>query len=199
MSYLDDILIYSANEKEHEDHVQKVVQCMQEFGLYCKAENWQFGVRKVGFLGIVLKSDGIGTESDCISTIDDWPTPESVSDVHMHLGFRNFNRGFIRKYAKVPAPESNFLKTPGSRMWEWTRDAEFTLQKLNRPVPKHRFSSISTCNNRSLYRPMPAALQSPVSSTSTMDSGFFGQSFSTPENAVLPNRTTTHTIGSSSR
>jgi hypothetical protein len=39
--YLDDILIYSANEEEHEDHVQKVLQCLQEFGLHCKAEKCQ--------------------------------------------------------------------------------------------------------------------------------------------------------------
>jgi hypothetical protein len=36
--YLDDILIYSTNEKEHEDHVPKVLQRLQEFGLCCKAE-----------------------------------------------------------------------------------------------------------------------------------------------------------------
>jgi hypothetical protein len=32
--YLDDILIYSTNEKEHKDHVRKVLQRLQEFCLY---------------------------------------------------------------------------------------------------------------------------------------------------------------------
>jgi hypothetical protein len=48
--YLDDILIYSTNEKEHKDHVGNVLQHLQEFGLYGKAEQCQFGVREVGFL-----------------------------------------------------------------------------------------------------------------------------------------------------
>ena len=140
--YLDDILIYSTNEKEHEDHVQKVLQRLQEFGRFCKAEKCQFGVRKVGFLGFVITSDGISMESDRISTIEDWPTPESVRDVQVLLGFTNFSRGFIRKYAKVMAPKSNLIKTQSSRKWEWTRDAELAFRKLKKaftevPILQH--------------------------------------------------------------
>jgi len=40
--YLDDILIYSTNEKQHEDHVQKVLERLHQFGLYCKAEKCHF-------------------------------------------------------------------------------------------------------------------------------------------------------------
>jgi len=36
--YLDDILIYSANEKEHEEHEHQVLQRLPEFGLNCNAE-----------------------------------------------------------------------------------------------------------------------------------------------------------------
>ena len=79
--YLDDILIYSTNEKEHKDHVRKVLQKLQEFGLFCKAEKCQFRVSEVGFLGFIMNSDGIAIESDRISTIEDWLTPKSVRDV----------------------------------------------------------------------------------------------------------------------
>jgi hypothetical protein len=72
----------------------------------------------------------MGLESDCISTIEDWPTPESVRDVQVLLGFTNFDRRFIRKYAKVTAPISNSLKTQGSQKWKWTRDAKLAFQKL---------------------------------------------------------------------
>jgi hypothetical protein len=136
MCYLEDILIYSTNEKEHEDHVRKVLQCLQEFGLYCKAEKCQFGVCEVGFLGFVINPDGIGMESDRISTMEDWPTPESVRDVQVLLGFPNFYRRFIQKYAMVTAPISTLLKTQGSRKWEWTRDAELTSRKLKKAFPE---------------------------------------------------------------
>jgi len=88
--YLDDILIYSANEKEHEEHVRQVLQRLKEFGLYCKAEKCQFGDSEVDFLGFVITPDGVGMESDRISTIEDWPTQKSVRDVQVLLGFTNF-------------------------------------------------------------------------------------------------------------
>jgi hypothetical protein len=55
--YLDDILIYSTNKKEREDHIRKVLQCLQEFRLSCKAKKCQFGVRKVSIQVSVLNSD----------------------------------------------------------------------------------------------------------------------------------------------
>jgi DNA/RNA-binding domain of Phe-tRNA-synthetase-like protein len=49
-------------------------------------------------------------ESDRISMIKDWPTPESVWDVPVLLAFTNFYRQFIRKLAKVTTPISDLLK-----------------------------------------------------------------------------------------
>jgi hypothetical protein len=128
--YLNDIVIYSTNGKEHEDHVRKVLQRLQEGGLYCKAEKWQLGVWEVGFLGFVINSDGTRFESDRIYRIEDWQTPESVRDVQALLGFANFNRRYLRKSANMMAPIANLLKTQGTRKWEWTRDAELALQNL---------------------------------------------------------------------
>jgi len=149
MCYLDDILIYSANEKEHEDHAWKVLQSLQEFGIYCKAEKCQFGVQEVGVLGFVINSDGIGMETDRISTIEDWATPESVCDVQVLLGITNFYQRFIWKYAKVTAPILNVLKTQGSWKWEWTRDAELAFQK-----PKNSFTEAPILQHFNLQRPI---------------------------------------------
>jgi len=89
--YLDDILIYLTNEKEHKDHVKKVLERLRQFGLGCKAEKCQFGASEIGFLGSIISSDGIGMESDRISTIENWLTPKSIRDVQVLLGFTNFN------------------------------------------------------------------------------------------------------------
>ena len=62
MCYLDDILSYSNNEKEHNEHVRKVLERLRKFGLYCKAEKSQFGVSEVGFLGFVMSPEGVGME-----------------------------------------------------------------------------------------------------------------------------------------
>jgi len=49
-------------------------------------------------------------ELDRISTIKDWPTLKSIRDVQVLLGFTNFYRSFIRKYAKVTLALTELLK-----------------------------------------------------------------------------------------
>jgi hypothetical protein len=141
-----------------------VLQRLQEFGLYCKAEKCQFGVSDVGFLGFIVNSEGISMETDRISTIEDWPTPKSVREVQVLLEFTNFYRWFIRKYSKVILPLTELLKkadttrapkrpsgSSGGRSrapqklstkWEWTREAELAFRKLKKafteaPILQH--------------------------------------------------------------
>ena len=42
ITYLDDILIYSDNDTEHVEHVQAILKCLQEYGLYVKLEKCKF-------------------------------------------------------------------------------------------------------------------------------------------------------------
>ena len=42
ITYLDDILIYSENKKDHEKHVKKVLKRFQEKNLYFKSEKCEF-------------------------------------------------------------------------------------------------------------------------------------------------------------
>jgi hypothetical protein len=56
--YLDDVVIFSTNEKEHEDHVKKALQSLHQFGLYCKVEKWQFGASDIGILGFIIALTG---------------------------------------------------------------------------------------------------------------------------------------------
>jgi hypothetical protein len=77
-------------------------------------------------------------ESDRISMIKDWPTPEYVRDVQVLLRFTNFYRRFIRKYAKVTMPISDLLKKAENPRkskqvkWEWTWDVELAFWKFKR-------------------------------------------------------------------
>jgi hypothetical protein len=143
--YLNDILIYSEDPAQHEGHVTKVLERLCEYGLYCKAEKSEFNVKKVGFLGFVIAPDGIEMEANEITTIEDWPTPMSVKDVQVPMGFTNFYRRFVKKYAQVTANIPDLLKKPsagGSEKWEWTREADAAFQKLKRafleaPILQH--------------------------------------------------------------
>ena len=50
--FIDDILIYSKFEEEHEEHLRVVLGTLREHQLYAKFSKCQFWLKEVAFLGI---------------------------------------------------------------------------------------------------------------------------------------------------
>ncbi|KAJ8253828.1 hypothetical protein COCON_G00204400, partial [Conger conger] len=73
--YLDDILIYSTNAKDHENHVRQVLQRLLENKLFVKAEKCVFHSDTVEFLGFILERGQIRADPKKILAVTDWPTP----------------------------------------------------------------------------------------------------------------------------
>jgi chromosomal replication initiation ATPase DnaA len=108
--YLDDILIYSDDPKQHIQQVRKVLQKLQDYGLYCKTSKCEFSVREVGFLGFIVSTEGVAIEPDRIAAFKDWSTPRSVRDIQVLISFTNFYQRFIQRYLKITAPITELLK-----------------------------------------------------------------------------------------
>ena len=60
--FIDDILIYSKNEAEHEHHLRIVLQCLRDHKLYAKFSKCEFWLDTVKFLGHTISSDGISVD-----------------------------------------------------------------------------------------------------------------------------------------
>ena len=52
--FIDDILVYSKNAKEHAFHFRIVLQILRDKQLYAKFLNYEFWLNKVFFLGHVV-------------------------------------------------------------------------------------------------------------------------------------------------
>src|SRR5258707_14586644 len=85
--YIDDILIYSKNKKDHREQVRKVLAKLKEARLYIKPEKCEFNIEKTTFLGFVISPDSIEMDPVKISAIVDWQSPASVRDVQCFFGF----------------------------------------------------------------------------------------------------------------
>jgi chemotaxis protein CheY-P-specific phosphatase CheC len=126
--YLDDILIYSDTLEEHIQHVRMVLKKLQAHGLFVKLEKCQFHVQKISFLGFIISPDGISMDPERVSTIADWPAPQSVLEVQIFLGFANFYRRFIDGYSRTVLPITSLLRK-GQR-FEWTQEAQKAFDEL---------------------------------------------------------------------
>ena len=108
--YINDILIYSNNKREHREHVRKVLAKLKEVGLYAKPEKCEFLVEKTTFLGFVISADGIEMDPTKLEAIHNWEASKCVKDVQCFLGFANFYRYFIYRYSEMYQPLFELLK-----------------------------------------------------------------------------------------
>ena len=102
--YLDDILVYSDDPKEHKKHVREVLRHLRLNGLYCKLEKCHFDKDTVNYLGFILSKDGLKMDPSKVQIIQDWPEPRKVKDIQSFLGFANFYRRFISNYSDIVVP-----------------------------------------------------------------------------------------------
>src|ERR1700720_1123452 len=94
--YLDNILVYSDNIDLHRTHVHKVLRRLRESGLYAGAHKCSFHQDTVKYLGYILLPTGLTMDPAKVQTIQDWPEPRKIKEIHSFLGFTNFYRRFIR-------------------------------------------------------------------------------------------------------
>ena len=79
--YLNDILIFSQSEKEHQRHLELICECLRQAELYAKPSKCVFYKESIEFLGSVITKDGIKMDSERIKTIKDWEAPKTYRDV----------------------------------------------------------------------------------------------------------------------
>ncbi|WVZ89005.1 hypothetical protein U9M48_035469 [Paspalum notatum var. saurae] len=84
--FIDDILIYSKTEAEHEEHLRLVLQRLREHKLYAKFNKCEFWIDEVRFFGHVVSKGGIAVDLRKISAVTNWKVPEIPKEVRGFLG-----------------------------------------------------------------------------------------------------------------
>lgn len=76
--YLDNILIYSENPKDHIGHVKWVLERLREHSLFANLKKCFFHTDDVSFLGYIVSANGIHMKNSRIQCVKHWPEPTSV-------------------------------------------------------------------------------------------------------------------------
>jgi hypothetical protein len=63
MIFIDDILVYSKNEEEHEQHLRIILQRLCDHQLYVKFNKYAFWLKEVPFLGHAIAAENIVVDS----------------------------------------------------------------------------------------------------------------------------------------
>ena len=79
IAYLDDILIFSKNLKDHKRRVREVLGALQKNGLHLAAEKCEFHRTSVKYLGFIISTEGCAPDLAKIETVVNWGKPEDKS------------------------------------------------------------------------------------------------------------------------
>ncbi|GJV71617.1 putative reverse transcriptase domain-containing protein [Tanacetum coccineum] len=93
--FIDDILIYSKNKQEHEEHLKLILELLKKEELYAKFSKCEFWILEVQFLGQVIDSKGIHVDPAKIESIKDWASPKSPMKIRLFLGLAGYYQRFI--------------------------------------------------------------------------------------------------------
>ena len=117
ITYIDDVLIFSPNQEQHEHHLKQVFQRLQDAGLTLRGNKCHIGVPEVCYLGHIFDGNGMHPDPSKVSCVQDWPTPTSATTLKQFLGLASYYRRYIEKFADIAAPLHNLTKKDVPFSW----------------------------------------------------------------------------------
>ena len=87
--YMDDILVYGSNMKEHDERLSKVLHVLKENGLKLNDSKCHYRQSELKFLGQSISKDGVGISRDKVAAIQNLAPPTNVTELKRALGMIN--------------------------------------------------------------------------------------------------------------
>jgi hypothetical protein len=138
--YLDDIIIFSRDHREHLVHLRLILERLQEYGLRCATEKCRFGVTELPYLGHIVGGNHNRPQPKHLEQIRSAPTPTTRKQLQSFLGLANWVRDYVPRFAELAAPITDLLNKKGR--YRWTEEAQQAFEALkeamSRPLHLHR-------------------------------------------------------------
>ncbi|KAL4038615.1 hypothetical protein IC575_002237 [Cucumis melo] len=130
--FIDDILVYSKTEAEHEEYLHQVLETLRANKLYAKFSKCEFWLRKVTFLGHVVSSEGVSVDPAKIEAVTNWPRPSTVSEIRSFLGLAGYYGRFVEDFSRIASPLTQLTRkgTP----FVWSPACERSFQELKQKL-----------------------------------------------------------------
>ena len=137
-SYFDDIFVHSRASdgmteiEAHKRHLDALLQCLGDNGLYCNLKKCVIGAPEIPVLGCFVGRHGVRADPEKIKAINEWPIPRNVKELRQWLGLANYLHKYSKNYAAMAKPLTDLLKKEAA--WEWTEERDAAFRSLKKSL-----------------------------------------------------------------
>ena len=136
--YLDDIMVFSDNPKDHIVRLEAVFKKLATAGLKLKPSKCFFFKEEIDYLGHLVSGKGVATSPKKIEAVTKWPVPQTVYDERSFSGFVGYYRRFIRDFSKISKPireviiglENQSKRVAKKTLINWSEAAQSAFEVL---------------------------------------------------------------------
>jgi hypothetical protein len=135
--YLDDILVYSKNKEEHEQHLRQVLQLLKDNHLYAKLSKCTFFASSIEYLGHIADGEGLRPNPRLVQALMDFPRPKTLKELQSFLGLANYYRKFIANFSHIALPLTDATRNNTNsnlRPIEWTQSMQTAFDTLKKAL-----------------------------------------------------------------
>ena len=115
--YLDDITVFSKDDAEHIQHLQRTFEKCRRYGLSLNPQKSFFALEEGKLLGHIVTKDGVKIDPKRVEAINGISLPGNKKEVQVFLGRINFLRRFIPNYAEIVRHITDMLKKDNEVKW----------------------------------------------------------------------------------
>jgi hypothetical protein len=128
--FIDDILIFSKTEEEHEKHLRLVLEKLRSNQLYAKFSKYEFWLTEVSFLGHVISAEGVSVDPSKVKDVLNWMLLMNASEIQSFLGLAGYYHRLIKDLSKIAKPMMKLLEK--NKAFEWTAECQASFEELKK-------------------------------------------------------------------
>ncbi|GJY04499.1 putative reverse transcriptase domain-containing protein [Tanacetum coccineum] len=130
--FIDDILVYSKDEEEHEKHLKINLELLKKERLYAKFLKCDFWLDSVQFIGHVIDRSGVHVDPAKIKAIKSWAEPTTLTEVRQFLRLVGYYQRFIEGFSLIFKLLTKL--TQKNKKYEWGKEEEEAFQMLKQKL-----------------------------------------------------------------
>lgn len=126
--YMDDVIVHGKDMKEHDTHLQRTLERMEQTGLKLNKDKCVYRQSELRFLGHIVDATGVRADPGKVGAINDLQEPRDVHELKRALGMVNYMSKYIPDLATAAAPLYDLLK--GDTTWTWDQPQQHSFKRI---------------------------------------------------------------------